>query len=580
MQDSVPSWVVEKPLPSLPDRDEAAKVAKTARRQFRFAVTDDDLNVVLRDIDDYILAMESGEEELRIRSFYLPHDPSIGDLFREYGNAKLLALAELADLMATMSRSSKGKRLEAFVNTSYLNDADRFASTFTKNLVAHLTLEKELIGSQMKRLRDVSLSDERFGMIGGEVRLHFQSASRDRRARAYNSLISHLNKNKTEMIGQFLELHMLRRMISEKAGYKNFYEYVTRRAGLTDTFRSQVHLFRLFIQEYVSPLILHVHQLQWRRLSIEVPEPWDLMFPAEFGVPVLSRQAFPLGDSFVDACRYVCEAQAPVFQGMLDRNALRVSALPSANDDGDTSFFSAHISGTRWLRSHNRRNNESYLLMEAIPQEIAAHLFFYETGCLLFEQSQRSTGEYTLPNANLLLSQRIAGHSLSFLSQRAWGNFYGPMTMYAREYALSEMLLQLPLACALDEMEEFLAKARVSDMNVFQHAWREIAKRYRIGGISEMIPGFFPLDEAWLYSPTLWSDPLSNITDAIALIMVLGVHPLGKRHQDLEHSMLRLLNVKEGVEPTDRALEAGYPSPFSEETIRKSVFTIADFLAL
>jgi len=165
--------------------------------------------------------------------------------------------------------------------------------------------------------------------------------------------------------------------------------------------------------------------------------------------------------------------------------------------------------------------------MDGIPQENAVNLFFYETGCLLFDQSQYSKGEYALPNANSSLSRKIAGHSLSFLSQRTWGNFYGPMTTYAREYVLTELLLRLPLACALDEMEEFLAKARVSDMNVFQHAWREIAKRYRFGGTSEMVPGFFPLDDAWLYSPSLWSLPLSNITDAIALIAVLGVLPLG-----------------------------------------------------
>lgn len=154
------------------------------------------------------------------------------------------------------------------------------------------------------------------------------------------------------------------------------------------------------------------------------------------------------------------------------------------------------------------------------------------------------------------------------------------MTMYAREYGLTELLMRLPLACALDEMEEFLSKARISDMNVFRHAWREIAKRYRIPGTTEISPGFFPLDDAWLYAPGIWSGPLSGIIDAIALVTVLGVLPLGKQHQDLEHSMLRLLNIREGVEPTERLLEAGYPSPFDEETVRKAVFTIADFLAL
>ncbi|HHW93158.1 MAG TPA: hypothetical protein GX734_01475 [Clostridiaceae bacterium] len=580
MKESIPTWILEKPLPSLPDREEVARIAKSARRQFRYAVTDDDLLVVLRDIDDLLWMLEEGEEELRIRSFYRPHDQVLNDLYFEYGNAKLLMYSELADLLTTISRSSKGKRLDAFVSSTYLLDADRIASTSSKSIVAHLVLERELVASQMKRLRDVSLSTEHVALVGGEVRLHFQSASRDRRARAYNSLISQLNKNKAEMVGQFLELHMLRRMIGEKAGYKNFYEYATRRAGLTDTFRSNIHLFRLLIQEYVSPLISHVLELQWRRLAIEEPEPWDLMFPADFGVPVMSREAFPLEKTFVDACRYVCEAQTPVFETMLDRGTLRISVLPCSDDDGDTSYYPSHSSGTRWLRSHDLKNNESYLLMEAVPQEIAVNLLFYETGCLLFEQSQPSKGVFTLPNNNMSLSEMIAGHSMAFLSQRAWGTFYGPMTLYAREYTLTDLLMRLPLACALDEMEEFLAKARISDLNVFQHAWREIASRYRIPGTSKMSPGIFPLDDAWLYAPAIWSTPLLGINDAIALVTVLGILPLGKQHQDLEHSMLRLLNIREGIEPTVRASEAGYPSPFDEETVRKAVFAIADFLAL
>ena len=49
-------------------------------------------------------------------------------------------------------------------------------------------------------------------------------------------------------------------------------------------------------------------------------------------------------------------------------------------------------------------------------------------------------------------------------------------------------------------------------------------KRYCIGDVRNG-SGFYPLDDAWLYSPTLWSIPLSNITDAIALIAVLGVLP-------------------------------------------------------
>jgi hypothetical protein len=373
MLESVPKGVLEKPLPSLPEADDVAKIVKSMRRQFRFAVTDDDLLIVLQGIDDLFQKLESGEDEIRVRSFHLPYDQLLCVHYSEYGKAKLVANAELAELLATIARSSKGKRLEAFVNSSYLIDADRFASTSSKNLVAHLILERELVDSQIKRLRDVSLSTKHYGMIGGEVRLHFQSASRDRRARAYNSLISQLNKEKTEMLGQFLELHMLRRKICEKAGYKSFYEFATRRSGQTSTFRSNVHVFRLLVQEYVAPLVSHVHQLQWRRLGIEDPEPWDLMYPAEFGVPVLSRQAFPLEKTFIDASRYVCKAQVPEFEKMLDQGDLRTSVLSNSNDDSESSFFAAHSSGTRWLRAHDPGKNESYLLMDGIPQENAVN---------------------------------------------------------------------------------------------------------------------------------------------------------------------------------------------------------------
>jgi hypothetical protein len=176
MLESVPKGVLEKPLPSLPEADDVAKIVKSMRRQFRFAVTDDDLLIVLQGIDDLFQKLESGEDEIRVRSFHLPYDQLLCVHYSEYGKAKLVANAELAELLATIARSSKGKRLEAFVNSSYLIDADRFASTSSKNLVAHLILERELVDSQIKRLRDVSLSTKHYGMIGGEVRLHFQSA--------------------------------------------------------------------------------------------------------------------------------------------------------------------------------------------------------------------------------------------------------------------------------------------------------------------------------------------------------------------------------------------------------------------
>ena len=579
MQESIPAWVREKPLPVMPDREETSSTVKSLRRDLRYAATDDELRGVLRDIDHCLQSLEEGETDLRIRSFYLPGDHTIREALFEFGNAKLGVYAELADLLETVARSSKSRKLEPFVDKTYLYDADRLASTYAKNLLAHLLVERELIRKQMKRLQDASLSTTQWGSIKGEVRLLFQSSSRDKRARAYNSFISQLSKSREEMVGHFLELHMLRRMISEKAGYKNFYEYETRRVGQTDSFRSQVRAFRLFVQEHVSPVMIHLFRLKWERLGLEEPEPWDLMYPAEFGLPKLRKQAFPLDKASMDACQLVCEAEVPVLKDMLGRQALYLGVLPTP-EDISSPVMSSHPWGTRLFSAYSRQKEQSFLMMESVPQELLAGTLFYEIGTLLFEQSNATKGLYTLPSFNRMLAKKIAGHSLVFLSQKAWNTFYGPMTLYAREYLLSEILLQLPRACALDEMEEFLAKARISDMNVFQHAWREIAGRYHLPGMPGCGPGLLSPGDVWMYAPDLWSAPLSGIADAIALVTVLGTLPLGKHHQHLENCLLRLLNNADGCEPVDRAKDAGYPSPFEEETIRKSVFTLADFLAL
>ena len=66
MLESVPKGVLEKPLPSLPEADDVAKIVKSTRRQFRYAVTDDDLLIVLQGIDDLFGKIESGEDEIRV----------------------------------------------------------------------------------------------------------------------------------------------------------------------------------------------------------------------------------------------------------------------------------------------------------------------------------------------------------------------------------------------------------------------------------------------------------------------------------------------------------------------------------
>ncbi len=154
------------------------------------------------------------------------------------------------------------------------------------------------------------------------------------------------------------------------------------------------------------------------------------------------------------------------------------------------------------------------------------------------------------------------------------------MARYAREYDLTGLALDLPLCCALDEMEEFLSRARVTSLEVFRHAWGEIARRYLLPGSDGALPALIPLEDLWLYSPSLWSQPLTGIFRALAAVAVLGTLPFGRRHQVLETSFAQLLSNEEVTGPLARLADAGYPPPFEEETVLKARFALVDYLGL
>ena len=150
MLESVPKGVLEKPLPSLPEADDVAKIVKSTRRQFRYAVTDDDLLIVLQGIDDLFGKIESGEDEIRVRSFHLPHDQSIVAHYSEYRKAvgRIPELADLGDDLTIIKRKNS-KRSSIVRISSTLTDL----RPHLQNLVAHLILEQELVDSQMKRFK-------------------------------------------------------------------------------------------------------------------------------------------------------------------------------------------------------------------------------------------------------------------------------------------------------------------------------------------------------------------------------------------------------------------------------------------
>ncbi len=566
-------WLQEDWAGTLPSEGELAEGGKKALARFRLTFKTGELTDLIRQVSHEYDQLDKTREKLKIRGFFDRADRAVRGQLEAAEDLCLTFLTEYAGFFAAVSETSKGGRASSPLGPAFPGRAEGLSRAYKKDLLPLLRQERLLVREQLKALDAISLSPAGPGLVKGEARRLLQSPSRDRRMRAYYSLTSLLAGHREEAEGRFIEMHEARRLMASQAGFDSFYDYVLARAGLTPDSRIPIQAFRQLVQTHLVPLTRHIRDLQWGRLGLTDPRPWDLMYPAAFGLPQLDASAFPLEETYLKALRYIFTAKLPLFEEMKAGGALSFQVL------GDPGLGTGdRLPGM--LSAYFPEDERSFLLLSSIPQERFASLAFSETGSLLYSHSRAERQPCPLPLAEAPAIRPVVRHSMAFLSQRVWALFYGNMTRYAREYDLTERTLNLPVYCALDEMEEFLCRARVTNLTIFRHAWQEIAERYQLPGVSADYPGLIPLEDLWLCSPILWSRPLTGIFDVLAVVSVLGTLPLGRQHQSLEEYFTRLLNNEELADPLVRLADAGYPSPFEEETVRKAVFAIVDFLGL
>lgn len=524
--------------------------------------------------------IESSCRKLILASYLDPADREVSQSLKILSDHALVYLTEYAGYFSTLSDSSRGKRAAQALDPASLTVAKRLGDTYNKAWLPLLRQEKEAIEAYRKALDDLSLSQSRPATVKGEARRLLQSMSRDRRKRAYLSLEARMKGDKARLEEGFSQLHESRRSLGQEAGFPSFYDYLLVREGLTDKSRSKIRDFRLLTQKHLVPLVSPILAMQWDRLGIHDPRPWDLMYPANFGLPVLEAEAFPLDDSYIKAIRFLFPDKRPFFESMKKegRLSLRVTGEPGLEHAYPGFCASDRMAGV--MAAYFEEIDRSFLVLSQVSQENLARLLFSETGSLLYDQERARHPHFLFPEAEEEAVRQVIGQSTVFLSQRIWNLFYGKMTRYAREYDLTQLALDLPLYCALDEMEEFLCRARVTNLAVFRHAWNEIADRYGLAGTQAGYPGLVAVEDLWLYSPLLWARPLTGIFRSLAAVSVLGTFPLGRRHQQLEDHFSRLMEGEWTGQAFDRLAQAGYPSPFEEETLQKACFAIVDFLAL
>ncbi|MGI6157934.1 MAG: hypothetical protein ACOYH4_05630, partial [Saccharofermentanales bacterium] len=406
------------------------------------------------------------------------------------------------------------------------------------------------------------------------------SSSHTRRARAHRSMCEQIERMSGAMASDMLELHTLRRALAEQAGLPTFYAYATRRAGQSDRFRAEMSTFRELVAHHITPLVAPIRAMQWERMGIAHPEPWDVLRLAPFGLPMLAERALPLDETYLDALRFIFTSPVEMFEAMRDSDTLVLRPAPADRDVSVVEAPPAVFSADTVVSVYAEAIDRTFLLMFNVPEDLFVHRLFYETGGLLFDRATAMRHAMTPVLPTERLARRVAADAMAVLSRRSWGAFYGGMADYARESEMTRWALRLPVLAALDEMEEFLARARVSNDVIFRHAWEEIAERYALPGTRDDRPSLLPLDRLWQLAPAMWRAPLSGILHALSMVTVLGTLPMGRHYQRLETCLTRLLNGTPGLDPIERLEEAGFPSPFEEATVEKAAFSLAYALGL
>ena len=107
-------------------------------------------------------------------------------------------------------------------------------------------------------------------------------------------------------------------------------------SGLTEEKRIQATAFRQLAQKHLTPLVPAIRASQWKRLGLAEPKPWDVIYPASFGVPTLDLSAYPLEKTYLKGLRSLLGPRAAHFESMGEAGALSFHVTGEKRQDQDS----------------------------------------------------------------------------------------------------------------------------------------------------------------------------------------------------------------------------------------------------
>lgn len=552
-----------------------SKLMFTRNKSAQFA-TLQELDLQLRSYDGTRKRML---KEALLRSDSEANKPSLQEVF----SVSLHVQVELSELFSRYSDPKRKLELIDLGGEAYQAEAERLAICYQPHLLKLLEEEDAIVQEQLQLFNKYDLSTRGFATPMGGLRYDLQNPSRSLRHSAYDRYREGLQKERQLMLERFTDLHKIRRELADKAGFRTFEEYQIRRLGVSDLLHDAIPTYHKQLRRHLLPLAAAIRSQHAERLDITNLRPWDYYFLSNYGTPELDETAYPLSECYISCLEEIIEKQVEYFVEMNATGDLYLEPAPGANENDQRERRRKRAEFPDYSETMHLfmpDSQKTVLVLKNIPQELIVDRLFNMTGKVLLDLSETLRNPLYLPRLPAHYERDLASSSLALISYASWDKFYGSKADYAREWILSHYTMELPVLSALDQMERELARSSESDLNVFARRWQLIMKDYAVDDNYAQIFSFAPDKEAYLYSPELWSKPLSSVYRGVSLIQTLAAFPFRRYNHTLEENLLRFLNLENRKNPLARALSAGYLSPFTNGTFRKASFLLADKLGL
>ncbi len=177
------------------------------------------------------------------------------------------------------------------------------------------------------------------------------------------------------------------------------------------------------------------------------------------------------------------------------------------------------------------------------------------------------------------LIRKVSGYALQFLSRRQMHLFAGEDAELFNDLTLSNELMKIPQALAVDTFESTIYEQNTMDKIDLSALWKQIEKNYHLD-FRYLADGFFSEGHCWQLNRDLYLNPFSSLEQAMALIVVLAEQPHKDRHNVLEQKLNALLTSNTDLPFLKRLTTSGFASPFELNTVRKAAFAACDVLRL